>query len=416
MRSGREVVRKLRRDGLRGAVATAAGRVHARMSTDAGFAAHVLEGDLADSASLRLESAAPVGRESLTVGWVCAPAAPGSGGHTTLFRMLAAVKERGHTCVVFLYDAWGGAVDHHAARMRKAWPVLDDVEFRDATHGIDGVDACIASSWESAHALASHGRGAMHRFYFVQDFEPFFHPRGPIYAAAEDSYRFGYTHLALGHAVQELLASEVGVVSSVVPFGCDTETYHLQDAQRPRSGVVFFSRPGVPRRGYHLAVAAFAEFHHRRPDVEIHAFGDRAPALPFPVTDHGKLAPARLNDLYNRTVTGLALSFTNVTLVAGEMLAAGCTPVVNRSAYTPGGLDNPLVVTVESTPSSLAQAMVELVDEDPLARADRAVRASRSIDVTWGDAQARFVQLVEDAVRRRGVTPVVGWARAPARG
>ena len=394
----REVTRKVRREGVRGAAAKVAERLARRLVVDAGFAAHVRPGDLADSSALDLPEGPPV-TGTARVGWVCAPAGPGSGGHTTLFRMVGEVARRGHTCVVFLYDVWGGDTARHAAAMRAAWPQLADVEFRDATDGISGVDACVASSWESAHALVRHGRGPMRRFYFIQDFEPFFHPRGSIYAAAEDSYRFGFTHLALGGAIEEMLKTEVGVGSLVVPFGCDTTTYALREALGPRDGVVFFARPDAPRRGYHLAVEAFSEFHRRRPDQEIHLFGDDAPGLPFPVTDHGKMTPSELDHLYNRTVTGLALSFTNVTLVAEEMLAAGCTPVANRSPYTRGGLDNDRLVWADATPGALADALVTLVDEDDGARRQRSELAAASVRRTWVDAQRIFGDLLEQELR-----------------
>lgn len=394
-----EAARKLRRHGARGTAAKLVEQLGRRLAADPGFAAHLRAGDLADSASLSLEKGRVVTGPA-TIGWVCAPAGRGSGGHTTLFRMLEGTRTRGHRSVVFLYDAWGGDVERHASSMRESWPVLADVEFRDARSGIGGVDASIASSWESAHALARFGTAPQHRFYFVQDFEPFFHPHGSIYAAAEDSYRFGFTHLALGLAVEAMLKTEVGATSRVVPFGCDTDTYGLRDPGAHRQGVVFFSRPGVPRRGFHLAVQALEEMHRRRPDHEIHMFGDPAPGLPFPVTDHGKLTPVQLDRLYNRTVTGLGLSFTNVTLVVEEMLASGCVPVVNRSPHT--RLDNDQVVWADPTPRALADALVALLDETPAEGRERSIKAAASVRTRWTDSQRVFCDLVEDELGTAG--------------
>jgi O-antigen biosynthesis protein len=45
--------------------------------------------------------------EPLTVAWVCVPPSAGSGGHTTMFRMVAALERAGHTCVVYLQDRHG---------------------------------------------------------------------------------------------------------------------------------------------------------------------------------------------------------------------------------------------------------------------------------------------------------------------
>ncbi|WP_426241948.1 glycosyltransferase family 1 protein [Nocardioides sp. LHG3406-4] len=385
-------IRKVRRRGARSVAATMGQRVHDRYRSD-DLAVHLLEGDLADPGQLRLTPGVvlPEGAAA-TVGWVCTPAGPASGGHTTLFRMVRGVRERGHRCVVFLYDVYGGDFDRNVARMRAGWPGLD-VEYRDATGPIDGVDACVASSWESAQILALRGTSAMHRLYFVQDYEPFFFPRGSLHSLAEDTYRFGFVNVALGAAVADMLAIQAGAASVVVPFGCDTEAYRIDNPAQERSGVVFFARRHVPRRGYDIGVRALAEFHRIRPDQEIQVYGDHVSDLGFPVTNHGRLSAVELNALYNRTIGGLALSFTNVTLVGGEMLAAGNIPVANRSPYAHGGLDNDHVVWADPTPRALGQALAEVVAHPDLQA--RAATASRSVTGSWSDTQDRLVELLD---------------------
>ncbi|MET0886390.1 MAG: glycosyltransferase family 1 protein, partial [Mycetocola sp.] len=217
----------LRQDGPR-----ALAQRLARYAYDRLGAAHLgdplHDDDVADSA--RLDLALPERRPSrgdpLTVGWVMTPPSAGSGGHTTLFRMVEALERAGHDCVLFLYDRYGGDVRAHEQVIRSWWPEIK-AEVRDATAGIDGVDASVASSWESAHVLARRGQAPMRRLYFIQDYEPYFYARGAMYALAEDSYRFGFRCIALGGMVAELLRSEVGVLPDVTEFGCDTSVYRL---------------------------------------------------------------------------------------------------------------------------------------------------------------------------------------------
>ncbi|GAP56006.1 glycosyl transferase group 1, partial [Arthrobacter sp. Hiyo6] len=80
----------------------------------------------------------------------------------------------------------------------------------------------------------------------------------------------------------------------------------------------------------------------------------------IPLTQHGMLSRAELNDLYNRTIAGLALSFTNITLVASEMLAAGNIAVLNDHEFSRQVLTNPEAVWAPPTPSSLAAALSEV--------------------------------------------------------
>ena len=182
----------------------------------------------------------------------------------------------------------------------------------------------------------------------------------------------------------------------MVPFGCDTDVYRLLEPPQERSGVVFFVRPNVPRRGFVLGSLALAAFHELHPEQEIHLYGDRPPPLPFPATSHGRLAPVELNALYNRTLGGLALSFTNVTLVAEEMLASGNVPVANRSPYSRGGLDNEHVVWADPTPQAVARALAEVVEH---ADTDaRARKVSESVVGGWAGSQEQVVDLVEAAL------------------
>ena len=357
----------------------------------------LLDDDVADSAmlSLPLPEHRPSQGDPLTIGWVMTPPSAGSGGHTTLFRMVEAVEQAGHTCVLFLYDRYGGDVRAHEQVIRGWWPEIR-AEVRDASGGIDGVDASIASSWESAHVLARRGQTPMRRLYFVQDYEPYFYARGAMYALAEDTYRFGFRTVALGEMVARLLRSEVGITPDVTEFGCDTSVYTPLPGGK-RDGVVLFARPEVPRRGFSLARLALQRFHDLHPDVEIHLYGEEVKGLPFPATQHGRLTPVELNELYNSSIAGLAMSFTNISLVAEEMLAAGTVPVVNDSVHSRADLASEQVMWAPPTPHGLAAALRAVVERAD--RADTARAASESVRMFgWTRAQADILRIIEDEV------------------
>jgi glycosyltransferase involved in cell wall biosynthesis len=230
----------------------------------------------------------------------------------------------------------------------------------------------------------------------VQDFEPYFHPRGSEYALAEDTYRFGFRCIALGEMVARLLRQEIGIEPDVTEFGCDTSVYRLLDG-RPRTGVVLYARPEIPRRGYWLARLALQRFHEMHPDIEIHIYGERVSGLSFPTTQHGRLTPAELNELYNSSIAGLAMSFTNISLVAEEMLAAGAIPVVNDSVHSRADLVNQHVAWAMPTPQGIAAALSAAVSNpDVGATARSAAESVRQFG--WIRAQADVVRIIEDEV------------------
>jgi O-antigen biosynthesis protein len=354
----------------------------------------LLLGDVADSRRLRLpapEDRPDRGRR-LNIGWVSSPPGLGSGGHTTMFRMVEALEAAGHTCTMFLYDRYSDDARRHEATIRQGWPSVR-ARVVDAREGIGGVDACVATSWHTAHVLAARGNAPMSRLYLVQDFEPFFYPRGAEYALAEDTYRFGFRCIAVGNMVADLLRKEVGVSADVVEFGCDTEIYRLQ-AQQSRDGVVFYCKPGAARRGFILGLLALEELHRRRPDVPIHLVGDPDAQVPFPASRHGVLSPQALSDLYNRTRAGLALSFTNISLIAEELLACGTVPVVNDSPYARADVKSKYVRWAPPTPSGLADELLSVSDSPP----DAARVAASARDEMWRPAQATFLASLEDEV------------------
>lgn len=382
--------------GRQSLYARLAGRLSSRVPPS--FAQHhVLVEDIIGAAK---ENSAPSPRPTdrpLRIGWIMTPPIAGSGGHTTAFRMVEELQEAGHSCQLLLYDVFGGSVEERIGAIRTGWPKLD-VEVRSIDAGMDGLDACVATGWQTAYALAARSRGLdLHRFYFIQDYEPFFYPHGYEYELAEATYRLGFHMIALGEMIEDHLRA-LGASCSRVPFGCDTDDYRLLEP-RPRSGIVLYARASTPRRGPLLAMTGLEEFHRRRPGVPIKVFGPQEPAsFSFAVDWQGRLTPGQLNDLYNSSIAGLGLSFTNVSLVVDEMLAAGCVPVVNDSRDGRLVVRSPHVRWVEPTPAALADALVALVDEPPT---DFAAMAA-STNPSWAVTRERFAGIVSNVTTGRG--------------
>ncbi|GAA3924498.1 glycosyltransferase family 1 protein [Microbacterium invictum] len=346
--------------------------------------------------SLPVPEERPENGAILTIAWVCTPPAPGSGGHTTLFRMVEALEQRGHRCVLYLYDKHGLNVNACADVVREHWPRLR-AEVRDITHGAGKIDAIVASGWETVHLVARYAAGPVRRLYFIQDYEPFFYGHGAEYELAAMTYRLPFRRIALGEMLDHMIRDQTGVTTDLVPFGCDSSVYGPPPAGTRRSGIVFFSRPDFARRGYQIAAVALRLFHQSHPDQEIHVYGAAPRGLDVPHTFHGRLTTAELNSLYGRTVAGLAMSFTNITLVAEEMLAAGNIPVVNDLAAAHLVLANPHVRWADPTGEALASQLgqaVSAADVDERAHEAAASVVGRS----WVPTQEAVVRIIEEEV------------------
>ena len=335
----------------------------------------------------------------LVIDWVTTPPAIGSGGHSTLFRIVNLLGERGHLNRLYLHDVYCGDLDYQAEIVRRHYGFRGPVAR--VQDGLQDAHAVFATAWPTAYPVFN-ARCAGKRFYFVQDFEPSFHPMGARAVLAENTYRMGFHGITAGRWLAARLHADYGMATDAFEFGCDVDRY-ARDPGVPRRGVAFYARPETARRGTELGLLALEVFARRRPDIEIHLYGGKVGATRLRCIDHGPLSPQALNALYNRCYAGLSLSLTNVSLVPHEMLAAGCIPVVNDAPQNRMVLDNPHVAYAPLDPHALAARLEEIVGaSDFEARSQAAARSVHS--VRWDQAGATV-----DAVLRR----TLGGAAAP---
>jgi glycosyltransferase involved in cell wall biosynthesis len=160
-----------------------------------------------------------------------------------------------------------------------------------------------------------------------------------------------------------------------------------QRTEAPRSGIVFYARRETERRGFELGLMSIALFARRRPDVEIHIYGDKLGKMPFAFHDHGRISPSEINAIYNRCYAGLSLSFTNVSLVALEMIAAGCIPVVNDTADVRTDLANAFPRFTSPYPQAIATALESVIEDTNFESLSRAAAGSVKA-ISWDDTGA----------------------------
>ncbi len=334
------------------------------------------------------------------IGWVVVPPTPGSGGHTTLFRMIAAAERAGHRSTLLFYDRYAGDFATNVRRVRQGWPWLR-CEIRDVFDPLTDLDVLVASAWQTAHVLATRSADLeVARFALLQDYEPDFYAHGAIRALAEDAHRFGIDGIALGGMVAERLRAELGVESRVIPYGTDRGVYRLSAPERDRRGVAFFAKAGNDRRGYRLGVLTLRELQRVAPEVPVHVYGDRLREPGLRVHNHGYLRPDELAALYNRVCAGLVLSFTNPSLVPAELAASGAVPVMNDLPGARAVLDNPHMSWAPATPAALARALVEAVQA-----VDSGPERSRALAAwptpTWDDTARELLSVIAPSAPRR---------------
>lgn len=339
----------------------------------------------------------------LTIAWIMPPPHESSGGHQTIFRFLRAFEDAGHRVRIY-YSSVRAAIDLPALRRLVAGSssysdvAADSYVLAPGDRIADDVDAIVATGWETAYTSFADPSPAR-RFYFVQDFEPWFTAVGSASVLAENTYRFGFTGITAGGWLAERLHAEFGMETIPFDFGVDTSVYRNR-AQGPRPDIFFYARPGTPRRGFELGTMALDLVGRRRPDIGIHLAGwdVRSYKLPFPHTDHGIVPIEQLDSIYNRCAAGLVISLTNMSLMPLEMLASGTIPVVTDGPHNRLVSDNPFIDYAPALPAALAERLIAAVDR-PDGVEYAAAAAASVVGEDWGAASRRVVHEVERRMR-----------------
>src|SRR3569833_1941473 len=223
-----------------------------------------------------------------TINWVMSPPRSG-GGHQNIFRFIKYLEDQGHTCRVYLYSTYDFPT---VEEISSGLPTKAPIEWLNGP--MTPADAVFATGWETAYPVFND-KGSARKFYFVQDFEPYFYPVGSEYILAENTYHFNFFGITAGGWLAHKLNRDYGMQTKSYDFAVDKNLYRYQNDGK-RKEIFFYARPVTSRRGFELGIMALQLFHQKRPDYTITLAGWDVSdyAIPFP---HKNLKTLSLNEL-----------------------------------------------------------------------------------------------------------------------
>ena len=356
---------------------------------------------------LRIDSdGTPRNEGPWTIAWVVPAWKIGSGGHTTIFRLVRQMELRGHKCAIFVFDHKGimrGSASELREQIREHFIEVEAQVFV-GLDDFDSADVAIATEWSTAFPVRDLPR-CREKVYLVQDDEPRFFPESAEQIWAEETYRMGYRCIAYTPWMAEILEREYGLEARWFECGTDLDTYTFAGEQGREPGhIAVYGRRETPRRAVELAIAGIANLFERRPGLRVTLFGSNVKgSAPFPCTDLGVQPPRELAALYRRASAGVVFSLTTHSLVAQEMMASGL-PVVELDGENVSGAlgsSGEHVMLAEHTPDSIADALERVLDDRQSAAA--MARRARSFveERTW----ERAGDQVESALREYLANP-----------
>ncbi len=399
----REAVRIARTEG----VAQLAGRIKRRILGTGGVHGGVILNDRVDVLAFYdfvIERGERPARNCLrdvarnTMIWFIPDFGIGSGGHLNIFRYIHALERRGYKCTICLVGAHRHATPAAARRLIRDnfFPVESKVVFsaEDADPAFFGV----ATGWTTAYALRDHD-GVAEKLYFVQDFEPWFYPRGSEYDFAEQTYTFGFVGLCSGGWLSRKLAADYGMRCYTLSFSYDRLLYHQSHRREPDVRRVFcYVRPPTPRRGLETALLAMNIVGERLPHVEFIFAGWDIGNYHFPHKhlNAGVLSLAELPDLYSQCDVSVVISYSNLSLLPLEIMSCGCAVVLNRGENNEWLFDESVCAFSGSSPNAIAETVIDLIEHDGKREA-LAMRAKTfAAGTSWDNEYSKLLAALDE--------------------
>jgi hypothetical protein len=316
----------------------------------------------------------------LDISWIVPGVFRGSGGHANIFRHVAELSYLGHRNTIYCHNPNNRfESDEQLAQFIRENFVDTRARIR-RTWTLEPCDVAIATHWSTARTVSAFSDCAR-KFYFVQDYEPYFHSMGLEYLQAEGTYRLGMPCITLGRWLTHVLTEQYNADADYFDFPVDASIYHTVPNGTRGRRIAFYAQPEKPRRCFELGVRALEIVNQAHPEVDIVLFGSDTPPnapITFEYKNMGVISTLQCAELYRSSQVGLILSATNPSLIPVEMMACGCTVVDldrenNHFDYEPGTIS-----LAEPTPEAIASSIIRLL-EDETARSAQSARARQMV-------------------------------------
>ena len=340
--------------------------------------------------------------------WVLPSLIEGSGGHRTILQNVQYLIRKGYECDVYVEDK--GEVKNSEELRRQAETLFGKHDCRFILgYDIQGeYDIIFATAWFTAKVVRDCNSKAV-KAYFIQDFEALFNPMGDGYILACNSYGYGLKPVTIGRWLSHKMQTEYRTPSRYFDFCADRRIYRPLPEAKKEHAICFVYQPDKPRRCSVLGIEALGIVKFLRPDVKIYLYGSNIKGnVWFEHENLGIIPLEKCNALYNKCEVGLCISSSNPSRIPFEMMAAGL-PVVDlymeNNFYD---MPNEGVRLAHTTPESIAQALIEILDhrETAAEMSEAGKRYMADKDLEHGFEQ--FYAAVSDmAARREPAEPAV---------
>ncbi|MDQ0192096.1 glycosyltransferase family 4 protein [Paenibacillus wynnii] len=356
---------------------------------------HILSQITKQSNNKKIES-----KVKLTVNFLIPQPFIGSGGHTTILRMARYLCNDGNKVNIYVQDGENfdsrndklitDFIDKHFF-VTGANYFREDAKFKES-------DVFIATSWPTAYRINSV-TNSKSKFYFIQDYEPYFYPMSSEYKLAENSYKLNLRGITIGKWLTKKVKNNFGMDCDYIDFSTDNNIYLLTEPKIPnnKTKIIFYARNSTPRRGVELGLQALELVDRRfKGSIEIILFGgDKDLKTNFPHTNLGVLTTDELADLYKSADLALVVSLTNASLLPLELMASRCAVIDIDDDTIEGVVRNNINgLLAKADPIDLADKISALVENVELRSQLQQNSYEFTKDLNWEISGQQFERII----------------------
>lgn len=301
--------------------------------------------------------------------WVIPEMGIGSGGHINIFRFISNLENMNFHSRVYLYRS-DNFKDNESVRsfLKEHFKILDErVEvFYDVVE-LSFAHGTIATSWQTAYCVKNFNN-TISKFYFVQDFEPYFYALGSEYQLAENTYKLGLRGITAGDWLKIKLADEYKMKTDSFGFSFDKKLYAPLQKLDQKRRVFFYARPVTPRRDFEIGMLALNELCKRMPEVEVVFAGwdISCYVIPFKHQNLGIVQLEDLSKLYAQCDMCLIISNTNLSLLPLEVMASNSVAVCSKGENSTWLVNEENSILVDYNPMEIALTLEKYLKNQAL--------------------------------------------------
>lgn len=329
--------------------------------------------DLQDALRLQFNAAHRKERQRdegpLVMSWIIPDIGLGSGGHMSILRFVRYFQSVGVKSRIYIHGRSSHGSPQALRQFIEAnYLPLPDVEVHDTTAHVEDSDILVATHWSTAYDVYER-QNTKFKAYFIQDFEPYFYPKGSTGVFAENTYRMNLFGISASPWLHQLMTTRYGMQGCFFHLGYEPGVYYPDPLiERDPNRVLVYMRPSTERRGTELLLGALAHVKAQRPQTRVAVFGTDDVGyrdVPFEVTMLGLQNEEQLRQQHSASAITLLTSLTNYSLLPIEAMACGAV-VVDVDVESMRGTfgDDSPVVLAPPDPLGIARIITGLLDDN----------------------------------------------------